>query len=69
MYISFCKQLFSAIFVYGTILKSRHVCNIVTIHSLQFVAFLFILLQGGTLVNYDGKIRLLELAQVPKDKV
>ncbi|XP_065919352.1 UTP--glucose-1-phosphate uridylyltransferase-like [Dysidea avara] len=25
--------------------------------------------KGGTLVNYDGKIRLLELAQVPKDKV
>ncbi|XP_065919351.1 UTP--glucose-1-phosphate uridylyltransferase-like [Dysidea avara] len=25
--------------------------------------------RGGTLVNYDGKIRLLELAQVPKDKV
>ena len=29
----------------------------------------FMPLQGGTLVNYDGKIRLLELAQVPKDKV
>ncbi|XP_065919353.1 UTP--glucose-1-phosphate uridylyltransferase-like [Dysidea avara] len=25
--------------------------------------------RGGTLVNYDGKIRLLEMAQVPKDKV
>lgn len=25
--------------------------------------------QGGTLVKYDGKVRLLELAQVPKDKV
>lgn len=23
--------------------------------------------QGGTLVNYDGHIRLLELAQVPRD--
>jgi len=25
--------------------------------------------KGGTLINYDGKIKLLELAQVPKDKV
>lgn len=26
-------------------------------------------IKGGTLVKYDGKVRLLELAQVPKDKV
>jgi len=25
--------------------------------------------QGGTLVQYDGKLRLLEIAQVPKDRV
>jgi len=25
--------------------------------------------QGGTLVEYDGKLRLLEIAQVPKDRV
>ncbi len=25
--------------------------------------------KGGTLVNYDGKLRLLEIAQVPKDHV
>jgi len=27
------------------------------------------ILQGGTLVEYDGKLRLLEIAQVPKDYV
>jgi len=26
-------------------------------------------MQGGTLVDYENKLRLLELAQVPKDKV
>ena len=25
--------------------------------------------QGGTLVDYEGKLRLVEIAQVPKDKV
>jgi UTP--glucose-1-phosphate uridylyltransferase len=25
--------------------------------------------KGGTLINYDGKLRLLEIAQVPKDHV
>ena len=25
--------------------------------------------QGGTLVQYEGKLRLLEMAQVPKDHV
>lgn len=27
------------------------------------------LCQGGTLVQYDGKLRLLEIAQVPKERV
>jgi UTP--glucose-1-phosphate uridylyltransferase len=25
--------------------------------------------KGGTLINYEGKLRLLEIAQVPKDNV
>jgi len=25
--------------------------------------------QGGTLVQYEGKLRLLEIAQVPKERV
>ena len=25
--------------------------------------------KGGTLINYDGKLRLLEVAQVPKDHI
>lgn len=29
----------------------------------------YLTLKGGTLVEYDGKLRLLEIAQVPKDHV
>lgn len=29
----------------------------------------YTLFQGGTLIQYEGKLRLLEIAQVPKDHV
>ena len=29
----------------------------------------YVRFQGGTLVEYDGKLRLLEIAQVPKERV
>jgi hypothetical protein len=58
----------SALGAFGPWADMELICHAIWILACIILYILF-LFQGGTLVEYDGKLRLLEIAQVPKDHV